>query len=123
MFQQICIDAGHVSENTLYIRAPLMVFPIIHTISFVLILGYNFEVGKTGTFDQRLAKLMVNSITFPNSNTLFWFYFFFGLILKFFGSFILKESEYIRLSNSNKMREIKYFIYNLKEGNTNMQIT
>ena len=27
------------------------------------------------------------------------------------------------LSNSNKMRETKYLIYNLKEGNTNMQTT
>ena len=65
---------------------------------------------------------MVNPITFPISNTPFLFYFF-CLILKFFGSLILKESEYIRLSNNNKMWEIKYFIYNLKEGNTNMQIT
>ena len=45
-------------------------------------------------------------------------FYFFCLILKFFGSLILKESEYIRLSNNNKMWEIKYFIYNLNEGNT-----
>ena len=51
LLQYICIDGGHVSENTLYIKVPLTVFPIIHTISFVLILGYNFEVGITGTFD------------------------------------------------------------------------
>ena len=63
---------------------------------------------------------MVNPITIPNSNTLFLFCF---LNLNFFCSLILKESEYIRLSNSNKMREIKYFIYNLKEGKTNMQTT
>ena len=60
---------------------------------------------------------MVNPIAISNSNTLFCFVF---LNLNFFCSLILKESEYIRLSNSNEMREIKYFIYNLKEGKTNM---
>ena len=60
---------------------------------------------------------MVNPIAISNSNTLFLFRFF---KFKFFCSLILKESEYIRLSNSNGMREIKYFIYNLKEGKTNM---
>ena len=62
---------------------------------------------------------MVNPITIPNSNTLFFVVVVVFKLKFFFGSLILKESGYIRLSNSNKMRVIKYFIYNLKEGNTN----
>ena len=96
--------------SKLKIRVPLMVFHIIDAISFVLILPLT-NASPSQWLTRQLFLILIH------------FFCFVFLNLNFFCSLILKESEYIRLSNSNKMREIKYFISDLKEENTNMQTT
>ena len=51
----------------MYIRRPLIVFPINDTISFVLIWIIILRWEKPVPLMNELAKLMVNQIPIPNS--------------------------------------------------------